>query len=249
MRLLVETLIQHGFELMTALNGADALLSAREGRPDLILLDIRMPGMDGMEVCARLKADPATRPIPVLFLSAVDDVESKLQAFRLGAIDYVTKPFDSREVLARVVLHLDQERLRRTLQQQSDALRDPAAAAPSPASEPSGVHPVRLHKGVQRVAAHLCEHLAESPSLDQLARLARTNRRSLNQGFQELYGMSVFHWQREQRLVEAARLLRASELPIAQIASCVGFGTHQGLVKAFRERFAVTPSDYRDAER
>ncbi len=249
-RLMVEALVGHGFDLMTATNGADALVSARDGWPDLILLDILMPGIDGLEVCRRLKADPHTRPIPVIFLSALDQVENKLQAFSLGALDYITKPFDAREALARVVLHLDQDRLRRTLQQQVAMLKEAIGAEPATPFEPlERSLPARLHQAIQRVVAHLRDHLTETPTLDELANLAKTNRRALNEGFQQLYGISVFQWLREQRLVEAARLLRTTDLSIGQIVHQAGFESHSGLARAFRDHFGLTPSDYRNAKR
>ena len=84
-----ETLVDYGFYLMTAQNGVDALIIAREGQPDLILLDIMMPGMDGFAVCAQLKSEPATRNIPIIFLSALIETEQKLRAFKLGGVDYI----------------------------------------------------------------------------------------------------------------------------------------------------------------
>ncbi|MBI1736943.1 MAG: response regulator [Candidatus Rokubacteria bacterium] len=94
--------LQDDYKLSAASDGESALRLVKEAPPDLILLDIVMPGMDGYEVCARLKADPATRDIPVVFLTARQDVEDKAKAFEAGAADYVTKPFEILEVKARV---------------------------------------------------------------------------------------------------------------------------------------------------
>ena len=94
--------LQDDYELAAAYDGESALRAVKEAPPDLILLDIVMPGMDGYEVCGRLKADPATRDIPVVFLTARQDVEDKAKAFEAGAADYVTKPFEILEVKARV---------------------------------------------------------------------------------------------------------------------------------------------------
>ena len=96
---------------MTALNGADGLLSAQYGQPDLILLDIKMPGQDGFSVCRQLKSNTCTQSIPVIFFTALNVLEDKLSAFQLGAVDYITKPFDVREVMARVLLHCDQYKI------------------------------------------------------------------------------------------------------------------------------------------
>jgi DNA-binding response OmpR family regulator len=93
-------------EAMVALNGIDGLRKAREGRPDAILLDVAMPGMDGYSVCRELKADPSTSHIPVIFLSANTSLQHKLDGFAAGGVDYIGKPFSSEEVMARVHVHL-----------------------------------------------------------------------------------------------------------------------------------------------
>ncbi|MBF2097171.1 MAG: response regulator, partial [Gloeomargaritaceae cyanobacterium C42_A2020_066] len=102
LHLLAAMLSGQGHEVRQVINGPMALMGAGADPPDLILLDIRMPGMDGYEVCQQLKANPITAPIPVIFISALDDVADKLRAFQVGGADYVTKPFQVEEVLARV---------------------------------------------------------------------------------------------------------------------------------------------------
>jgi sigma-B regulation protein RsbU (phosphoserine phosphatase) len=111
-----------GGKLLVAKNGETALTIARKIKPDLVLLDIMMPGIDGFEVCRRLKADPATRPIPVIFLSALDETADKVKGLQLGAVDYVSKPFQAEEVIARVNTHLTIHRLNREVQEQRDQL-------------------------------------------------------------------------------------------------------------------------------
>lgn len=102
LNLLYATLTQRGYEVRKAINGSMALMGVQAAPPDLILLDIRMPDMDGYEVCQRLKASQETRDIPIIFLSALDEPLDKVQAFSLGAADYITKPFQTEEVLARI---------------------------------------------------------------------------------------------------------------------------------------------------
>lgn len=123
LRLLSAALSKHGFEVPSAINGALALSAARELMPDLILLDIMMPGMDGYEVCTRLKADTVTRDIPVIFVSAVDDPLDKVRAFESGGVDYVTKPFQIEEVLARVENQLKIRDLQKRLESQNARLQ------------------------------------------------------------------------------------------------------------------------------
>jgi CheY-like chemotaxis protein len=104
LRLLSRMLTEQGYKVWAVNNGTLALESVRANPPDLILLDIVMPEMDGYETCARLKADVQTRDIPIIFISALD--KDKDKAFSIGGVDYVTKPFQIEEVLARVATHL-----------------------------------------------------------------------------------------------------------------------------------------------
>jgi two-component system alkaline phosphatase synthesis response regulator PhoP len=100
--LLRYTLAREGFEVILAANGADALREARDSRPDVVLLDLMLPQVNGWELCRRLKQDPATRALPVIMLTARAEEGDKVLGFELGADDYVTKPFSTRELVARV---------------------------------------------------------------------------------------------------------------------------------------------------
>jgi sigma-B regulation protein RsbU (phosphoserine phosphatase) len=122
LQVLMETLSSRQSRLLVAKNGETALTISRKTHPDLILLDIMMPGMDGYEVIRQLKAAKDTADIPVIFLSALDQTGDKVRGLELGAVDYVTKPFQAEEVLARVDTHLTIHRLRREVQQQKEQL-------------------------------------------------------------------------------------------------------------------------------
>jgi phosphoserine phosphatase RsbU/P len=111
-----------GCKLLVAKTGEAALAIARRQVPDLILLDIMMPGIDGFEVCRRLKSDPATARVPVIFLSALDETADKVKGLQLGAVDYVSKPFQAEEVIARVNTHLTLHRLTLEVREQRDRL-------------------------------------------------------------------------------------------------------------------------------
>ena len=115
LRLLTQMLTEHGYKVRAAVNGTWALTTARVAQPDLIVLDILMPDMDGYEVCRRLKADPQLCGIPVLFISALSEVEDKVKGFAVGGLDYITKPFQREEVLARIQTHLTLRQLQREL--------------------------------------------------------------------------------------------------------------------------------------
>lgn len=125
LNVLGDMLRQEGWDVQAFPHGDWALAAAREEPPDLVLLDIRMPGMDGFEVCRRFKADDRLCSIPVLFLSASSDPANKVSAFKAGGVDYVTKPFAEVEVLARTHTHL---RLRRHQLHQEDLVRQGAQA-------------------------------------------------------------------------------------------------------------------------
>ncbi len=114
---LTQMLTAQGYEIRSANNGHIALNILPTILPDLILLDILMPGIDGYEVCRRLKAADATRAIPVIFLRALDETLDKIKAFDAGGVDYITKPFQAEEVLARVETHLALRKTQKELRQ------------------------------------------------------------------------------------------------------------------------------------
>jgi two-component system, sensor histidine kinase and response regulator len=123
LRLLSSTLMERGYKVRSVINGAMALMGAQAAPPDLIMLDIKMPDMDGYEVCQRLKENPQTREIPVIFISALDEVFDKVKAFTSGGVDYIQKPFQIEEVLARIENQLTIRRLQVQLQAQNYQLQ------------------------------------------------------------------------------------------------------------------------------
>jgi len=162
-------LTQQGYKVRPANGGEVALVVAQHAGPDLILLDIQMPKMNGFEVCKRLKQQEQTRDIPVIFISALDDVLDKVEAFEVGGADYITKPFQILEVLARVIHQL---RLHRQ--------RDTIAAANALAQ--------RLQRPVDQLVASV-EQLASSsgapPSDEQVATIDAITR-TIQSGMLEL---------------------------------------------------------------
>jgi phosphoserine phosphatase RsbU/P len=122
LQVLMRTLNPGGHRILAARDGASALDIARKAKPDLILLDVMMPGIDGFEVCRTIKAEPGTRDAAVIFLSARGEVADKVSGLELGAIDYITKPIQAEEVLARVGVHLSRLHLERALRQSRDRL-------------------------------------------------------------------------------------------------------------------------------
>lgn len=123
LRLLSAMLAQLGYEVRKVINGQTALKTAQAAPRDLILLDIMMPDMNGYEVCQRLKASAQTCDVPVMFISALDEVLDKVKAFAVGGVDYITKPFSEEEVFARVENNLTIRRLQKQLSEQNARLQ------------------------------------------------------------------------------------------------------------------------------
>ncbi|MBD2187465.1 hybrid sensor histidine kinase/response regulator [Pseudanabaena mucicola] len=122
-QLLSLMLVKQGYEVEQASSGLEALEKIEQKLPDIILLDIRMPGLNGYEVCTKLKANPRTKHIPIIFISSVEEVSEKVEAFSVGGVDYISKPFQLIEVLARIETHLRLCALQKKLQEQNERLQ------------------------------------------------------------------------------------------------------------------------------
>jgi putative two-component system response regulator len=180
LEVLTTTLKKCGHRVRPVLNGQQALAAARLKPPDLILLDINMPEMDGYQVCAALKADPRLSPIPVIFISANNEIFDKVTAFNLGGVDYVTKPFQFEEVEARVEAHLEIRQLRVELESMNRSLRDQVQAQVKEISDSQIATIVALAKvsesrdedtgnhilRVQRYCRALAQRLGEEKAFD-----------------------------------------------------------------------------------
>ena len=125
--LLSQMLTEKGYKVRSVTKGSTALRGAKAAPPDLILLDVKMPEMNGYEVCQQLKNDERTRNIPIIFISALGDVFDKVKAFQAGGVDYITKPFQVEEVLARLDTHLTIRNLQIQLQAQNAQLQQEIA--------------------------------------------------------------------------------------------------------------------------
>ena len=153
--LLSDLLYASGYRVRAADNGQLAVKSAKIKSPDLILLDVRMPEMDGYEVCHQLKSDPVTREIPVIFISAYGETINKVTGFDLGGVDFITKPFDGLDVLARIRTHLDLHRLTHRLEMLVDKRSADLAVAN------------------QRLESQIREYADSQKEMDELARQLR----------------------------------------------------------------------------
>ena len=235
--LLMAYLKDQAIDLLVAQNGEDALRIAVDGRPNLILLDVMMPGTDGFTVCSRLKADSRTADIPVIFLSGAMETEDKLRGFAAGGADYMTKPFSQQEVLARVFVQLgDRQRLEAlTSQTLDEAFGDvPSASAAK-----------RDRRMFNQAVAILTRQLTQPPSGVELAHKVGTNQQRLTRIFREQVGMSAYDYLQQLRLERGRGLLHDTDLQVQLIADRVGYRNAGDFTRAFRRHFGVTPRQYR----
>lgn len=235
--LLLSYLEEQAFDILVALDGKDGLSKALLGQPDLILLDVSMPGLDGFAVGKRLKEDFRTRPIPIIFLSGRAGLDDKLEGFASGGIDYIAKPFSEAEVLARIRVHIQARQRMESLE----------AAAGQRILENAGVHPDPEEALFGKAANVLEKRLTEPPGLVELAHELGTNERKLTLAFRRKVGMSVFEYLAELRLETARRLLEGSPLQVQLIADRVGYQNAGDFTRAFRRRYGVSPREYRRA--
>jgi DNA-binding response OmpR family regulator len=244
LRPLVDMLALTNMRLLVAFDGQDGVDKAVLHQPDLILLDVSMPRMDGFAACRQLKALPRTQTIPVIFLTASDDLQSRLQGLTLGGVDYISKPFNEHEALARMRIHLD---MSRRLREATQALR--AGVAPADLQAGEAAQAMRRDDLLVNAATtYLRKHLAAPPTTDVLAHLVGTNERRLGQAFHTQFGLPVFDWLREERMRQACQLLTATDTAVSSIGDYLGFSTPANFAKAFRERFGMSPRTLRQQQ-
>lgn len=235
-RMLVDLLSELPYKVSVAFNGLQGYQLALAQRPDLILLDVRMPNMDGYTACRLLKANPVTQDIPVIFLSGADADDDRILGLSIGGVDFVSKPFSPGELAARIQVHLNLAR-----RQQAPAPADGGATPePEPESDPDAV----LVNAVKRLIA---DNLAALPGLAEIARSVGTYREKLSQVFREQTGMTVFGFIREERIRRGEELLKDTDIDVQDIALLIGFNNAGNFATAFRERMGVTPTAYRQA--
>lgn len=226
-RVLISMLKSSNYRLIISSNGKDACTRAAALHPDLILLDVRMPVTDGFATCRLLKAHAGTRHIPVIFLTAANEVEDRLEGLRIGAVDYIVKPTNVQEILLRVGIHLRK--------------RMPLVDT----NENSNKIVTQDELYVEAACRILEQNLRQPPTLDELASMVGTHRHRLSESFKHAFGTTVYAWLRECRISQAAEWLESSEMSIQSIADELGFSTGGNFSTSFKERFGVTPSDYR----
>lgn len=227
-RMLMELLSEQPYRFSIAFNGYQLALATH---PDLILLDVRMPEMDGYTACRLLKANPETEPIPVIFLSGADAAKERIMGLQVGGVDYISKPFTPEELAARIHIHLG-------LMRRSNSTLPVVAQLPEPQKHPDLVF-------VNAVKQLILDNLGSLPNLSEIARSVGTYREKLTLMFRQQTGMTVFAFIREVRIARGVELLQQTEIDVQDIALLIGFHNAGNFATAFRERMGVTPSAYR----
>lgn len=232
----ISSFLENIFQLKLAHNGQLGLENAREGIPDLIISDIMMPEMDGLELCRLLKRDERTSHIPVILLTARADSPSKIKGLEGGADAYLTKPFNEQELLVRIKSLLN---LRRRLQQRYQQ------AQPFEYEPEGGFR--QEDRFIKRVQILLETNLADEDfTVEMLSRELGMSRSQVFKKIKALTGRSIAQYMRSYRLHRAEQLLRTTSLSISEIAYSVGFKDPAYFSRVFSKTFGQSPSETRN---
>jgi DNA-binding response OmpR family regulator len=233
-RAYIRQYLEPAFKVIEAVDGVDGVAQALETIPDLILCDVMMPKRDGNEVCHILRTDEKTSHIPIMMLTAKADCDSKVQGLETGADDYLIKPFDSRELLARVHNLI---KLRQQLRERfsRELVLQPSAIAVTPQDE------VFLNKVNAVVEKHMGD---EDFDVDTFSRELGMSRVHLHRKLKALTDQSASQLIRMLRLQRAADLLKQDAGTIAEIAYQVGFSSQAYFTKCFHEHFGHSPKEH-----
>ncbi len=234
LRLLSSMLSKRGYKVRAVPNGSMALTAVASAPPDLILLDINMPGLNGYEVCERLKADDNTRDIPVIFISALDKASDKVSSFAFGGVDYITKPFQVEEVLARVGCHLSISTLQRCLAEANDMLERRVEKR----TEELAQAIVKLEEQIaerRRAEAERAElegQLHQSQKMDALGRLAGGVVHDFNNLLAVIIGYAEvlnYKFDEDQVKEEVEQILRAGDQAASLTQQLLAFSRRQAM--------------------
>ena len=234
MRRYMRTSLDSNYRVIESANGEEGMQKATEILPDIIISDVMMPKMDGFTFCAQLKTDERTSHIPVILLTAKAGADQKIAGLETGADDYVTKPFDAKELLARVKNLIDQRRKLRERFAREVKLK-PAEIAITSADERF------LNKAMEVVEAHIPDHTFTA---ELFAKEMYLSQMQLHRKIKSLTNRSPWEFVRTIRLERASQLLRKQAGTIGEIAFEVGYSDPSHFADAFRKQFGVSPSEF-----
>jgi len=222
------------FEVHTASNGIDGLNRAKEVSPDIIISDVMMPGMNGIELCSKLKSDIYTSHIPVILLTARTQLIFKMEGIETGADDYITKPFNFSLIEARV-WNLIENRQKLRERYQKEIKLEPQNIAISNLDE------VFLNKVLSYIEQHIAD---EDLSVEQLSQVVAMSKSSFYKKIKSLTNQTGIEFIRTVRIKRAAQLLAMGQLTVNEIAYMVGFMDVDYFRKCFKEHFNYTPKEH-----
>lgn len=232
LRLLIPLIREEGFRISVAFDGAEGYRRAQALLPDLIIMDVHMPVLNGFNAARLLQSDVATARIPIIFLSSANDLKDRLEGLENGGVDYISKPYEPEEVIARIRVHLRVGR---------------HATTSTPRAEQAGeLLPHNFDRTLTNAGCgYIRSRLSRPPSMAQLAQALNTNEKRLSRAFKNELGMTVFEFLRQERLRQATRLLIETPLSVSQIAYELGFSSPANFATSFRSHTGQTPSDFR----
>jgi signal transduction histidine kinase/ligand-binding sensor domain-containing protein/DNA-binding response OmpR family regulator len=226
--------LRRNYTVYEGVNGAEGWEKTKQHQPDLVITDVMMPVMDGMELCRYIKNDKHTSHIPVILLTARSAAEPKLEAFQVGANDYVTKPFSFEMLQSRIKnLLAQQEAMRKLFQKQVEV-------------NPSEISITSVDEQFIRQSIETVEINISNPefSVEDLSRALHMSRVALYRKLLALTGKSPLDFIKTIRLKRAAQLLEKSQFTISEIAYEVGFNNPKYFARTFRKEFGILPSEY-----
>ena len=241
LRLLVAALRNTPYRVSVELDGGQGYARAAALAPDLILLDVSMPGQNGLTVARLLKSNSATRAIPIIFLSARADDQERLTGLKTGAVDYIRKPFYVDEILERIRIHL------MLSQGKPPAIQEPDETQPLQGADAAlSLTPANLtlkQVAIEIILAHV--HDSSFKNADVASKLNISLRR-LNAIFEEYDGLSVFEVIRQERMRRAALMLGQSTLSVADVALEVGYANSANFSTEFKKFWGKSPAQLRN---
>lgn len=248
LRFFLKTIFMKDFNIIEAVNGKEGLQKARDAGPDIIISDVMMPEMDGIEMMKKLRTDMITSHIPIVLLTAKSNIESKIEGMELGADDYITKPFSAAYLKARIFNLLEQ---RKKLQALYCATI--VATTQEQQSEENTIEAPRLSTYDQKFMAQLMELMEgnmDNGSLvvENLASSLGMSRSVFFKKLKSLIGLSPVEFIKEVRMKRAAELIEEGGYNMAQIAYMVGFNDPHYFSKCFKQVFSMTPTEYKETK-
>ena len=217
--------------------------------PDLILLDVNMPSINGFSVAKILKNNEKTQNIPIIFISSANDDASRIEGLTVGAMDYITKPFNLQEALLRVKINLQRKERNKLNQLVNIEVSKELATMVEIAQHIDQTSLSNFDKAILKsVCEYLITHIANPPLLKEVAHSFGTNEKKLTKLFYDVFSISVFVWLRQQRLNISCDLLKTRKFTIGQISELLGYTSQSYFTKSFRESLNCTPTEYMDDE-